>query len=648
MCSKAYSYVRFSTPEQRQGDSLRRQTELSAQYAEKHGLILDDSLQFQDLGTSAYSGKHLTDKAALGQFLALVESGKIQGGSVLLVESFDRLSRQEITKALQLFLDIINKNIKIVTLLDNREYTKETVNANVGELIVSLTIMSRAHEESATKSKRLKEAWQKKRERANNMKVTSRCPAWLKLDKEKNRFAVIEDGKKTIRRIFDMKLAGKGATSIVKELNSTPGVWRPRVGKTKKLADGWRESYVKKILKSRSVIGELQPHRLVEGVRKPIGSSIPDYFPAVVDRAAFYRVQDQFRYNNHKGGKTGKVNNLFSHIAKCGYCGGPMAFIDKGRAGNKRQYLVCDRARRKSIDCCNLTVRYDEFESLVLTYCKGLRPKDILADNDESAIALLETERVANESELRSIGEEIENIAASISRTRDDRVRETLENSMAERFDRKDSIQQHMNQIEQQINTLSRSVEDTQLILDSLNELLAFLQTPESKELIDVRLKLRNQIRKLLNVIDVFPAGQRLSEETVQKTLKDMSMQIPAFKDPLGYAWLKEELQREVENPRDFRYYCLQFSSGSFRFIHPAENLSLALDVENGGTVVRNWYERPDGIIVCQEFTDGNDKVKVRWYKKSIRGDAGELLKEYSVTDLKPIKFSKVDVHGLV
>jgi len=157
MRPKAYSYVRFSTPEQCKGDSLRRQTELSERYAVEHGLVLDSSLRLQDLGVSAYSGEHRSDKSSLGQFLKLVEGGKIEKGSVLLVENFDRLSRQEITKALQQFLDIINKGIKIVTLIDNREYTEETVNANVGELIVSLTIMARAHEESAIKSRRLTE-----------------------------------------------------------------------------------------------------------------------------------------------------------------------------------------------------------------------------------------------------------------------------------------------------------------------------------------------------------------------------------------------------------------------------------------------------------------------------------------------------------
>jgi DNA invertase Pin-like site-specific DNA recombinase len=38
---RAYSYLRFSTPEQSKGDSLRRQTSMADEYATRHGLRLD-------------------------------------------------------------------------------------------------------------------------------------------------------------------------------------------------------------------------------------------------------------------------------------------------------------------------------------------------------------------------------------------------------------------------------------------------------------------------------------------------------------------------------------------------------------------------------------------------------------------------------
>ncbi|WP_390622906.1 hypothetical protein ACEQUB_00912 [Ralstonia syzygii] len=113
----AYSYIRFSTPEQIRGDSLRRQLEASAKYAADHALALDQSLNVRDLGVSAFTGSNI-ERGALGQFVAAIDEGRVQPDSYLLVESLDRLSRLPVTEALAVFQSIINRGITIVTLVD--------------------------------------------------------------------------------------------------------------------------------------------------------------------------------------------------------------------------------------------------------------------------------------------------------------------------------------------------------------------------------------------------------------------------------------------------------------------------------------------------------------------------------------------------
>lgn len=54
---KAYSYIRFSTPEQAFGDSQRRQFEKAKQYAALHGLDLSEE-SYADLGVSAFYGRN--------------------------------------------------------------------------------------------------------------------------------------------------------------------------------------------------------------------------------------------------------------------------------------------------------------------------------------------------------------------------------------------------------------------------------------------------------------------------------------------------------------------------------------------------------------------------------------------------------------
>ncbi len=603
--SKAYSYIRFSTPEQLKGDSLRRQLDLSERYATDHGLVLDN-MKLQDLGVSAYSGEH-RDRGALASFLRLIEMGKIEKGSVLLVESFDRLSREEITKALRQFLDIIEKGIKIVTLLDNREYTTETINANVTELMFSLMIMGRAHEESATKALRLTAAWEGKRKQVGIKKLTAKAPAWLQLSDDKTQFTVIADRQVMIRRLFDLKLSGKGKTAIVRELNHMTG-WKPGSTDSRKQGGGWRESYIQKILQSRAVIGEFQPHKLLKGKRQPIGDPIPDYFPALIDKDIFYRVQEQFRQNEHKGGQTGKVSNLFSHIAKCGYCGASMALIDKGSAPKGGKYLVCDRARR-NLGCCRTSIRYGELENLILSHCKGLKPQDLLAENDDTATSRLKNEMDGLSGELNGINAEIENLADSISTTSDKRVREMLEKRMGASFDKQNELKQQIAHLKQEIARLSQSFETTQETLDSLKELLAFLNTAKTGKLIEVRIKLRNELRKLIDRIDVFPEGRsRFTIETAEKALKDMSMVIP--KGSEGYEQIKDNLRQRTERPKEFRSFIIRFTSGSLRFIVPKREMQLAFDMDKEEKVLRIYNTKPDGTMICEEYSQDGLHIK--------------------------------------
>ncbi len=79
---KAYSYIRFSTPEQLKGDSLRRQLESSRKYALEHNLVLDESLR--DLGVSAFKGKNATE-GALKRFMELIDAGQVERGSILIL-----------------------------------------------------------------------------------------------------------------------------------------------------------------------------------------------------------------------------------------------------------------------------------------------------------------------------------------------------------------------------------------------------------------------------------------------------------------------------------------------------------------------------------------------------------------------------------
>jgi DNA invertase Pin-like site-specific DNA recombinase len=196
---KAYSYIRFSTPEQRKGDSLRRQVEKARDYAAANGLVLDDTLTFTDLGTSAFRGKNAQD-GGLSLFLAAIDEGRVEEGAFLLIENFDRLSRQPAIEAIHLLQSIVNRGVTVVTLTDGRKYSKETLRNDQMTLLGSIFSMFRAHEESKVKGERLRAAWGKKKQKdaREGKAITKMLPAWLKVEGDK--IITIEEKAKVVLR----------------------------------------------------------------------------------------------------------------------------------------------------------------------------------------------------------------------------------------------------------------------------------------------------------------------------------------------------------------------------------------------------------------------------------------------------------------
>jgi len=359
---KVYSYIRFSTPEQAKGDSLRRQLDNARKWCAERGLILDETLR--DLGVSAYTGTNRTT-GALRSFLDLVESGKIPKGSILIVESLDRLSREAVLDAAGRLFDLIRNGITIVTLVDGQEYSQERLLNDWSPLIVSIAVMARAHDESRTKGKRVGEAWAKKRKaaREEGRPLTRRCPAWIRIVNKK--YEVIPEKAQIVQRIFRLAIEGHGSRTILKALNSD-GV-PTFMSSEKKKNNGWQTSSLRRLLTSRTVLGEYQPHVGRHWARKPEGDPVKDYYPAVIDEATYWRAQSAMESRRGRGGRKGEgVAHLLQGLAKCGDCGSAMHIINKGPLPKGGTYFECSSARRK-FECSNVSRwRVDKIEARLL------------------------------------------------------------------------------------------------------------------------------------------------------------------------------------------------------------------------------------------------------------------------------------------
>lgn len=352
---KAYSYIRFSTPKQAQGDSYRRQLQQAMDYCAEHNLQLDDKT-IDDFGTSAFRGANMSE-GALGRFVDAVKHGEIEQGSYLLVESVDRLSRQAVEEALEQFLAIVRAGIVIVTLSDKQVFRRGQVDFT--KLIVSIVYMARANDESEMKSRRSRAAWSNGREQArknNKVIANSRLPSWLTRDGEQ--IVPIPERVAIVNEMFEMAKSGCGYEQIAK-------VFLEKGYKTFGKEADWRPAGIQAVIKSQAVIGVFQPHVIENGHRVPADEPILGYYPTIVSPALFEEVQHLIsKRNKHSGSyRKGTFNNLFSGVLRC-QCGESLRYQNKGRAGSPRNYLVCPK--QNTAGCKLPNMLYDKVEPQLL------------------------------------------------------------------------------------------------------------------------------------------------------------------------------------------------------------------------------------------------------------------------------------------
>jgi DNA invertase Pin-like site-specific DNA recombinase len=454
----------------------------------------------QDFGLSAYSGAHKA-KGALGSFLKAIEAGAIQPGSILIVESLDRLSRQEITSAVGLFMSIIDADITIHTLMDGQTYSKDGINANPVQIVMSIMVMMRSHDESKAKADRLSKVWKAKRDNLGKRKLTAMAPKWLKLNRKSQIFEPIPERVETLQRIFQECLDGYGAYRITKRLNND-GV--PTFGRSPK----WGTSTVKKILHNRSVLGEFQPHRLItDGAKKtrvPEGEPIADYFPRIIDDSTFYAAQKRLSEKTGKGGRTGFVRNLFQHLAVCGLCGGKVHFVNKG----KWQYLRCGDSYAGR-GCKAVPWPYQDFESVFLNECRELDANTVLKNGNERANRIKAAQQAvdATRGELAAIEKRIANYDAAIDTADSQAIIDRFVKKLTDAEGQKTDAEKRLSDA---IAALHASQSETITVdehMQSLRDLIRKLEMVEGKDQIQLRDQLRNTIAGLVDKIEFFPGG---------------------------------------------------------------------------------------------------------------------------------------------
>ncbi len=375
-----YSYMRFSDPKQAAGDSRTRQWAYAAKWAAQHGLPLDETLSMQDEGLSAYHQHHVK-RGALGAFLLAVEQGLVPRGSFLIVEGLDRLSRAEPILAQAQLAQIVNAGISVVTASDGKIYSRETLKANPMDLVYSLLVMIRAHEESETKSSRVKAAIRRQCEgwQAGTFKGIIRNgtdPSWLTWNGSAWEF--VPDRLAALRQVLEWYRGGLGTTHIVRKLRDGHLTVTGRPPNTLN---------IHRLVRLPALMGDRELE--VDGQT----FTLAGYYPPVITRDEWLEIQALAGRRSLRKTK-GSIPNLITglSITHCGYCGTKMVGQnnqDRRRADGVlpdfARRIVCYRDSRYKDCSYGVSGSVVPLEKALMSYCSDMMNLQALQSADRTA-----------------------------------------------------------------------------------------------------------------------------------------------------------------------------------------------------------------------------------------------------------------------
>ncbi|EOV0920118.1 recombinase family protein [Vibrio parahaemolyticus] len=313
---RAVTYQRFSSVRQVGNSSLERQNEET-----KNWLLRNPDVEvidsFVDKAMSGWSGKHLKD-GSLGQLMNAIDDGIITSGTLILVEHFSRLSRQNITDAEKLMHRIWDAGITLVTVRDGTEYTPEAANDMVLRIRL-LVEMEQAFKESEWRSAKVKASYTNRENKAKEGIVPKmRKPFWLNAD------GTLNELHEAVKDMFQLYKDGNGQQRIVVAL---------------------REKY------SDTAIQKLNPSTVMRWIQADItrgywrGNRI---YEAAIDDETFFEVQTIHKNRLYENVKPDR-NWPLSGLMKCGVCGRGMSIQKSGksnpvvRCSSKQRDRSCNR-----------------------------------------------------------------------------------------------------------------------------------------------------------------------------------------------------------------------------------------------------------------------------------------------------------------
>jgi hypothetical protein len=304
---------------------------------------------------------------------------------VLILEDLDRFSRTDPKIALSQFTRLLSEGVTIATLGDRpKEFLPDNEKESFSDLLQMVIEFCRSNGESRRKSGWAHKKWEKRREMAAEGRVFKmKHPTWVRFEpshpkSQEGKYVVVPRSAKIVRGIFQQYNDGLSVYSITKRLNRR-GV-KTFSGKT------WAASIVKYLLRSRGVLGEYQPKRIINGKREDEGDPNKSFFPAIIKESVFNRAQARWKVVPNRNGRppADESDEILSGIIRCPYCGGSMG-VQESRT---KHLLACN----KSFDnaCVRVSVKRHFVEWCAAASTEEIYNSISLGDDNSAKIQAIE------------------------------------------------------------------------------------------------------------------------------------------------------------------------------------------------------------------------------------------------------------------
>jgi DNA invertase Pin-like site-specific DNA recombinase len=363
------SYTRYSFARQGDGESENRQEEMFRDFCTHHNLTPLREV-YADRGRSGYKDEH-RKKGRLGELIAAVKDERIDPGTVIVVEAWDRLGRLRPDKQTELVAELLRCGVDIGICRLNDIFTEEDFGTHKWTTLA--VFIQLAYQESKQKADRIAFTWEKRRQRAREDRtpLTRRVPGWLQVVNGK--FVPIPERVATVRRIFELSASGYGTARIiaalVRDKVPTFGLSGRRSAKAR-----WTAPYIAKILKDRRALGEYQPRHTDD---TPDGPVIVNYYPVVITEEEYNLARAAQGERRGRGGRRDRrYVNIFQSLLidasdDDGY------FLHNHGTGERPQ-LVLVNAAGMAGRAATRTFPYDIFETAILKELAEVKPAEVL------------------------------------------------------------------------------------------------------------------------------------------------------------------------------------------------------------------------------------------------------------------------------